>query len=156
MVDFAIEAVATAQAEIERLLPAQWNETGDREIEARPNWGLYRALDERGAGFLIGAREGGVLVGYMGVVCYPHVNATHETVATISTYYMREGPVRALALSRMLDFALQRLADRCVFRVDVETSAEHSAGRLWELKGFKMAKIGYSLKLKTRPEGKNA
>ena len=61
-----------------------------------------------------------------------------------------------LILSRMIDFALEQLAERGVFRVDAETTFENSAARLWELKGFKPRKIGYSLKLKAMPEVKYA
>ena len=152
MVDFAVEPLLYAQPDIERMLPAQWAETGDREIECKPNWPLYRKFNENDACLVVVARQDGAAVGYLAAFIYPHPNATNEIKADIPTYYVKQGPARALILSRMVDFALERLAARGVFKVDIETSAEHSAGRLWELKGFKMAKIGYSLKLKVLAE----
>lgn len=152
MVDFALEPLITAQPDIDRMLPAQWAHTGDSEVQCKPNWNLYRQLNERGAAFLVMARQDGEAVGYLAAFVYPHPNAMGELKAEIPTYYVKEGPIRALVLSRMVDFTLEQLSARGVFKVDIETSAEHSAGRLWELKGFKMAKIGYSLKLKALPE----
>ena len=38
------------------------------------------------------------------------------------------------------------------YKVKIETNAQHSAGRLWELKGFELAKFGYSMKLE-KPSG---
>lgn len=154
MVDFAVESLAAARVSdgAERLLALQWAHTGDSEIESRPNWNLYRQMEARNALLLAVARQDGRAVGFLLAAIYPHVNATQELVASIPTYTVEERPGRALILSRMVDFALQQLADRGVFRVDIDTHAEHSAGRLWELKGFRMAKIGYSIKLKAKPE----
>jgi GNAT superfamily N-acetyltransferase len=154
MVDFAVESLARARnsKEAARLLALQWNETGDSEVEQRPNWPMYEKLDAMGALLLVVARRDGKPVGFMLGTVHPHLNATQELVCTIPTYFVEEGPTRALILSRMLDFALEHLAARGVFKVDVETTYERSAGRLWELKGFKPRKIGYSLKLKALPE----
>jgi hypothetical protein len=152
MVDFALEPLITAQPDIERMLPAQWAHTGDAEVECRPNWKLYRQFNEHGGALLVMARQDGVAVGYLAAFVYPHPNAMGELKADIPTYYVKEGPIRALVLSRMVDFTLGQLSERGVFKVDIQTNAEHSAGRLWELKGFKIDKIGYSLKLKALPE----
>src|SRR5882762_9384904 len=141
MVEFAIEPLASAQPDIERLLPAQWQHTGDREIECRPNWQLYRQFNERGACMVVMARQDELPVGYLAAFIYPHPNSVQNLIASIPTYFVRDGPTRALVLARMVDFTLQRLADRGVFKVDIETNAEFSAGRLWELKGFKLAKL---------------
>lgn len=156
MVDFALEPLAAAQPDIERMLPAQWAETGDAEVTCKPNWNMYRQFNEHGGVMLVMARQDGAAVGYLAAFVYPHPNAMGELKAEIPTYYVKEGPIRSLVLSRMVDFTLEQLTARGVFKVDIETSAEHSAGRLWELKGFKMAKIGYSLKLKAMPEVKYA
>lgn len=158
MVDFAIESLATARAssEASRLLAKQWQETGDREVVANPNWALYERLDDVGALLLVVARQDDKPVGFLLGTVYPHVNATQEMVCSIPTYFVEEGPIRALVLSRMIDFALDHLAARGVFRVDADTTTENSASRLWELKGFKPAKISYSLKLKKPPEVRNA
>ena len=158
MVDFALEPFTEAcKADgVARMLARQWGETGDSEIEQRPNWALYEQLDAKGALLLVTARKDGVMVGFMLGTVYRHPNATQELVCSLPTYYVQPGPARALILSRMIDFALERLAARGVFRIDAETTFDRSAGRLWELKGFKPQKIGYSLKLKALPEERYA
>lgn len=156
MVDFAVEPLVAAQADIERLLPAQWAHTGDREAECKPNWNLYRQFNERGACMVVMARADGAPVGYLAAFIYRHPNAMDELTSEIPTYFVAEGPIRALVMSRMVDFALERLAERGVFKVTIETNTEHSAGRLWELKGFKLARMGYSLKLKAARDMKYA
>ena len=153
MVDFVIERLADAQPDIESLLPAQWAHTGDSEVTCKPNWSFYRQFEARQSLLLIMARDEGVPVGYMAAFIYPHPNAMQELVAHIPTYFVAQRPVtRGLVESRMMDFMLERLVDRGVFKIETETSADYSAGRLWELKGFKPFKIGYSLKLK-KPAG---
>ena len=156
MINFAIEPLTSAQPDIEAMLAAQWTHTGEPEIECKPNWKFYRQLNQIGAGMLIMARQENVPVGYLAAFIYPHPNSIDHLIATISTYFVKEGPRRALTLVSMVDFALKQLVNRGVIRVDIETNAEHSAGRLWELKGFKLAKLGYSMKLKSNAEAKNA
>ena len=158
MVEFAIESLASARASegSDRLLARQWQETGDRDLIEKPNWALYEQLDQAGCLLLVTARQDGRAVGFMLGTIYRHVNVMQELVCSIPTYFVEEGPVRALVLSRMIDFALEHLAARGVYRVDSETTLEHPAGRLWEIKGFKPVKIGYSLKLKNPQETCNA
>ena len=158
MVDFTVERLSEARhgEGVAGMLARQWLHTGDREIESNPNWALYQQIEIRGGLLLVMARQDDRPVGFAFATIHPHVNAVHELVASIPTYFVEEGPIRALILSRMLNFLLDKLAARGVFRVDAETDAEHSAGRLWELKGFKLAKMGYSLKLKPATGAKHA
>jgi hypothetical protein len=148
MIAFAIEPLDRAMSDLQSMLPAQWQHTGDSEVECQPNWNFYRQMESHGAGLLIMAREEGRPVGYMVAFIYPHPNAVSVKIAEIRTYYIEKS--RALVLNSMIDFTLQELARRGIFRIDAYTHAGHSAGRLWELKGFVPAKIGYSLKLKSR------
>lgn len=156
MIEFAVEALTCAQPDIESLLPAQWAHTGDSDLACRPNWFLYHQFAQREALMVVMARQDGCAVGYLAAFIYPHVNSVTSLVANIPTYFVEDRPTRALVMSRMIDYALQRLVEREVYKVDIETSAEFSAGRLWELKGFKIAKIGYSLRLKRPAEMQNA
>jgi hypothetical protein len=152
MIEFAVEPLGRAQPDIESLIPAQWVHTGDPGIECRPNWHMYHQFADHGALMVVMARELDVPVGYLAAFIYPHPNAMQHTVAEIPTYYVANRPTRALIMSRMVDFTIEQLAARGVYKLKIETNAEHSAGRLWELKGFKVAKIGYSLQL-ARPAG---
>jgi len=158
MVDFALESLAHARASegASRLLAKQWLETGDVEVAENPNWGLYQKIEDAGALLLVVARQDGRPVGFLLGTIYSHINAMPEKVCSLPTYFVEEGPIRALILSRMIDFALEQLAARGVFRVDADTTFERSAGRIWELKGFKPKKIGYSLKLKKLTEACDA
>lgn len=156
MIEFGVEPLIHAKPDIEQLIPAQWMHTGDKATDCRPNWTLYQQFAERDALMVVMARQEGCPVGYLAAFIYPHPNAMHVSVASIPTYFVEDRPSRALILSRMVGHAVERLAARGVFKVDIETNAEHSAGRLWELKGFKLAKLGYSLQLKKPPEVRHA
>jgi len=148
MVDFASECMDAARPGVEAVIPAHWKEFGDSDLPCQPNWKLYKQFDQHNALVVVTARDEGVLVGYMIAIVYPHVSAGGSMVAEIPTYFVVERPVRALVLSRMQDFMLQELVTRGVYKVDIWTKAERSAGRLWEGKGFAVSKIGYTLKLK--------
>jgi hypothetical protein len=146
MIDYTVQTIDTAFSDLQAMIPAQWLHTGDRETDCQPNWMLYRDIEARGGLLLVVAREDDRPIGYLVAFIYPHVNAVHEKVAEIPTYYAEKG--RAHILNSMIDYALDQLSIRGVFRVDSSTNAEFSAGRLWELKGFKLKKLGYSLTLK--------
>lgn len=152
MVEFGIEPLLAAQPDIEGLLPAQWAHTGDKGLECQPNWPLYRQFAERNALMVVVARDLDCAVGYLAAFIYPHPNSIHALIANIPTYFVVERPTRALIMSRMVDFAVEKLAERGVYKVGIETNAAHSAGRLWELKGFRIEKIGYSMQLE-KPHG---
>lgn len=152
MIEFAVEPLVPARTDIESLLPEQWAHTGDRDIECQPNWELYNQFASRDALMVVMARDFDEPVGYLAAFIFPHPNSVRHKVAEIPTYYIKDRPTRALVMSRMVDFTIERLAARGVFRINIRTSAEHSAGRLWELKGFKIADIGYSMHLE-KPAG---
>ena len=146
MTDFAVEKLDAAFNDLQSMLPAQWEHTGDSEVDLQPNWPLYRQLEAAQAAFLVIGREDGRPVGYMTAIVYPHPNAVSVRTAEIKTYYVERNRVHIL--NSMIDFTLAELARRGVFKIKASTHAGHSAGRLWELKGFTVAEIGYSLKLK--------
>lgn len=152
MVEFAVEPLLSARTGIEGLLPEQWMHTGDKDIECRPNWELYSQFANRDALMVVMARDFDDPVGYLAAFIYPHPNSMGCKVAEIPTYFVKDRPTRALVMSRMIDFTVECLAGRGVFKVNTRTNAEHSAGRLWELKGFKVADIGYSMQL-AKPAG---
>ena len=77
-----------------------------------------------------------------------------QTTAEIKTYYVEKG--RPIVLNSMIDFTLAELVRRGVYKIKAFTHAEHSAGRIWVLKGFEISEIGYSLKLKPVPGAKYA
>jgi hypothetical protein len=154
MTDFAVEKLDAAFTDLQSMLPAQWQHTGDNEVECQPNWNFYRQMEANQAAFLVIAREDGRPIGYMTAFVYPHPNAVSVLTAEIRTYYVERNRVHVL--NSMIDFTLEELARRGVFKISAETSAMHSAGRIWELKGFTVAKIGYSLKLKPAAGAKYA
>lgn len=156
MTDFAVEQLDRAMGDVQSLLPEQWAHTGDVGIECQPNWNFYRQMETAGALSLVMARQHGEPVGYMAVCVYPHPNSVTSKVASIQTYFVRDGRDRVFVLNSMIDYVLERLAAAGIFKVTAETSAEFSAGRLWEMKGFKVVKIGYSLQLKCPVEKQNA
>lgn len=152
MVDFAVEPLSSARPDIETMVPRHWEQFGDRGVAYNLDWNLYGALAARGAMLTVMAREFEVPVGYLWAFIYANPNAQDSKVASIPTYFVEQRPARALIMSRMVDFALEKLAGMGVYKVNIDTNAEHSAGRLWELKGFKVSRIGYSLQLE-KPAG---
>jgi hypothetical protein len=146
MADYAVEKLDSAFFDLNAMLPAQWAHTGDNDVPLQPNWALYRALEARNALFVVIARDEGRPVGYMVAFLYPHPNAVSVPIAEIKTYYVEQG--RAIVLNSMIDFTLAELARRGAYKIKASTHADHSAGRIWERKGFEIAEIGYTLKLK--------
>ena len=147
MAEFAVEAWHSARDDIMTMLPAQWAHTGDSDIPCQPNWELYNQFAERGAMITVMARDLDVAIGYLVAFIYPHPNAMSAKIAAIPTYYVVDRPTKALIMSRMVDFTVQKLAERGVYKVGIETNAKHSAGRMWELMGFEIEKIGYTMRL---------
>ena len=150
MAQFAVEKLASAFADLQSMLPAQWEHTGDSEVECAPNWNLYQQLEQHGAAFLVIARDDGRPVGYMTAFLYPHPNAVTVRVAEIKTYYVEKG--RAIVLNSMADFMLAELAARGVFKIKAWTHARHPATRMWQAKGFEVSEIGLTLFRSTLPE----
>lgn len=146
MTDFAVEKLDAAFTDLQSMLPAQWEHTGDSEVDCQPNWNFYRQMEANQAAFLVIAREDTRPVGYMTAFVYPHPNAMSVLSAEIRTYFVERNRVHIL--NSMIDFTLDELVRRGVFKIKASTHAGHSAGRLWELKGFAVSEIGYSLKLK--------
>lgn len=146
MADYAVEKLDAAFGDLLSMLPAQWEHTGDSDIECQPNWNLYRQLEAQQAAFLVIARDEGVPVGYMTAYIYPHPNAVSVQVAEIKTYYIAKG--RPLILSSMMDFTIAELARRGVYKIKAWTHAGHPATRMWELKGFEVSEIGLTMRLK--------
>jgi len=146
MAEYGVEKLEDAFLDLASMLPAQWLHTGDSDIPQQVNWTLYRQLEANNAAFLVIARDDGKPVGYMTAFLYPHPNAVTELVAEVKTYYVERG--RPIILNSMIDFTLSELARRGVYKIKAATHAGHSAGRIWELKGFVISEIGYTLKLK--------
>jgi hypothetical protein len=146
MAEYAVEKLDAAFLDLQSMLPAQWEHTGDSEVDCQPNWFLYKQLEDRDGAFLVIARENGHPIGYMVAFVFPHPNAVSVLTAEIRTYFVEKG--RSIVLNSMIDFTLEELARRGVFKIKASTHAGHPAGRLWELKGFTVSEIGYSLKLK--------
>jgi hypothetical protein len=150
MATYAIEKLDNAFLDLQSMLPAQWEHTGDPEVPCMPNWGLYRQLEQHEAAFLVIARDEGRPVGYMTAFVYPHPNAVTVLTGEIKTYYVEKG--RPLLLKSLIDFTLQELARRHVFKVKAWTHAGHSAARIWELMGFAVTDIGFTMKLRGKTD----
>jgi hypothetical protein len=152
--EYAVEKLDAAFLDLQAMLPAQWEHTGDSDLPVQPNWNLYRQMEQHEAAFLVIARDESVPVGYMTAFLYPHPNAMSVKIAEIKTYYVVQG--RPIILNSMIDFTIAELTRRGVYKIKAWTHAGHSAARLWELKGFEVSEIGLSIKLKRSSEACNA
>lgn len=150
MAEYAVEKLDNAFADLQSMLPAQWHHTGDSDVECQPNWILYRQLEQNEAAFLVIARDHGHPIGYMTAFLYPHPNAVSVRIAEIKTYYVDKD--RPIVLNSMMDFTIDELVRRGVYKIKAWTHAGHSAARLWELKGFEISEIGLTMKL-GKPSG---
>lgn len=146
MAQYAVEKLQDAFVDLNVMLPDQWAHTGDSDVPQIVNWNLYRQLEAQDAAFLVIARDDGRPVGYMTAFIYPHPNAMSVLTSEIKTYYVEKD--RAIILNSMIDFTLDELARRGVYKIRAWTHAGHSAARLWELKGFEVSDIGLTLKLR--------
>lgn len=142
MITYAQETLAAARADIETLIPAQWEETGDK-TEVMPNWQLYGALEATGLVILVVAREEGRAIGYFGGILHSHPNARELMVATFPTYFMEHGQHRALRLKAMFAEGIRLARARGAWKINIETEYNHSAGRILEAMGFVPSAVKY-------------
>lgn len=145
MVTYAQECLAQAMPDLQSMLPAQWDHTGDSEIPCDPHWAVYTALDDKGVFSLFMVRDEGRPCGYAMALLHPHLNSKLTLVGTISTYFVEERPVRGLILRRLIHIAREWLLEKGAKQVFVETEYQHSAGRVLERMGFTPVKIGYKM-----------
>ena len=156
MIEFWTESLKTARPDIEAMIPAQWSETGDQDIECEPSWSLYEALEKAGALIIVMARdETGKAAGYLTGTISAHPNSSRYRVVTYPTYFVMPRPNRALVLRSMLSYAVNVALKRGAWKVSVKTEYNHSAGRLLEAMGMAPSSVEYVM---TRPmlEAKHA
>jgi hypothetical protein len=144
-ITYSEESLDRCQRDIEYLVPEAWAELGDSDIgDCKPNWAMYRALEERGALILLMARdENGHAVGYLFGVIHPHQHMVDRKSGTIATYFVRQCRARALLIRSLLSHACNLAIRRGACKVSVETEYNHSAGRILEAMGFKPKSIKY-------------
>jgi hypothetical protein len=140
------------RADIEALLSEQWAETGDSEIECKPDWALYSKLTKEMALLVVARDEEATAIGYCVGIIHKHFNSIDRKVATISTFFVKNRPQlahpgldRALNLRAMLEFAVKVAFKRGVWKVNVKTEYNHSCGRLLEAMGFVPKAVEYVL-----------
>jgi hypothetical protein len=150
VIRYAIEPLARVRPDIEAILPAQWLETGESNLDLAPNWSLYAQLEQVGGLLVFTARSGaeGAFVGYAAAITHQHVNARTARVSTISTYWVEPGPGRVFRLRGLLRAAMRHLRASGSTSVTVDTHAGLSAGRLLAAMGFREAKISYTLDMR--------
>lgn len=146
MVTYTQERLAAAMPDMQTMVPAQYQHTGDPTLPLDPNWQVYSALESRGAAVLFIARDQtSRAIGYATALLHPHMNSKQVLVGTISTYYVEESHVRGLIMRNLLREASNWLIGKGAQRVYAETEYKHSAGVLLERMGFTPVKIGYML-----------
>lgn len=133
--------------EIEDMLRRQWPQTGDRQLACEPDWKIYERMDASGYGYLWVARRDDQIVGYVAGVMHPHINSRNVKVASIPTYFVEDGPVRAFIVKSLIEQAAKYFIDQGARQVMVDTEYRNSAGKLLELIGFEPNKIGYILRV---------
>lgn len=144
MITYTEEPLSHCQADIESLLPEQWAETGDSEIECAPNWPMYYALEQKGVMLLLMARDDTRWpVGFLYGVITKHPNSVDHLAAVIATYFIRSRPGRALYIRSLLSHGVNLAFEKGAWKVTVKTEYNHSAGRILEAMGFAPKSIEY-------------
>jgi len=149
MLEYAQERLADALDDIKALVPAQSAEMaqGYERFVPEPNWPAYLAVEARGAGLLVTARDEGRLVGYLGFMLHPHASAISTMAASSTPYYVVAGPNRGLVLRRLLCVAKQLLEQRKVSMMTVRTHPWASAAPLLEAMRFRQTDTIWMLEL---------
>ena len=145
MIAYAQERLETVLPDLQEMVSAQWQHTGDSDLPCEPNWPMYVALEQRGVGALFVARDNDRAIGYATALFHTHLNSKQVMVGTISTYFVEERSMRALIMRQLLLNARDWLLQRGARRVYIETDYGHSAGAILERMGFARRKIGYML-----------
>lgn len=141
------EKLAAAIGDVQRMLPAQWEHTGDPDLLCDPNWALYTQLENRDFAALFVMRHDDRAVGYATAMFHPHTNSQKTWVGSIPTYYAEEGPNRGLFMKSLINAARDWLLRKGAHHITVRTRYQQSAGRLLELMGFVPDEIAYKLVL---------
>lgn len=149
---YAEERLRGVLAEIEAMIPEQWEEMaqGFEGMTYQPNWALYLAAEERGVGMLLTAREDEVLLGYFGFLVHPHLSAQAQLAATSTPYYVRKmhnNLTRGLVLRSLIRESVKKLKSRGVSLISIRTHHWASAGKILESLRFKPFETSYMLKL---------
>lgn len=152
MITYAQETLKAVLPEIKAMVPEQWEEMaqGFDGMTYAPNWALYLAAEERGAGMLLTAREDEVMLGYFGFLVHPHLSAQAQLAATSTPYYVRKmhkPGTRGLVLRSLIRESVKKLKARGVTLISIRTHHWASAGAILESLRFKPFETSYMLKL---------
>lgn len=152
MITYAQEKLKAVLPEIEAMVPEQWEEMaqGFEGMTYEPNWTLYLAAEERGAGMLLTAREDEVMLGYFGFLVHPHLSSQSQLAATSTPYYVRKmanGGTRGLVLRSLIRESVKKLKVRGVALISIRTHHWASAGTILESLRFKPFETSYMLRL---------
>lgn len=149
MVDYAKEFLKDTIDELKALAPLQWEEmaVGFEDFVADPNWALYMAIETRGNGLLVTAREDGKLIGYFGALIYPHLSDKNVLAASSTPYFVIKRRDRGIVLRHMIQFALKTLSERGVRLVSIRTHVWASCASILEGLDFKPVEMNYYRKL---------
>ena len=139
------EPLESVRPELQALLPAQLQHTGDPSLSYDVNWELYRALENKGALCVMVARRNSEIMGYAAAILHPHTNARKTIVGTIATWYVVESGMRGLIIRHLLTAGAEWLTQRGAKQVYIETEYANSAGPILELMGFIPIKVGYKM-----------
>jgi hypothetical protein len=147
------ELLRFCRPDIERMAREQWQETGDAWLKCDPLWEMYDGLERANGLVLVIAREylpgeKGRAIGYLAGAVYPHPNARHSRVGSLSTYYCERRPGRALVIKSLLKHGTALAFEKGACKVIVRTVYDLSAGRIIEALGGKPDAIEYKI---TRP-----
>jgi len=148
MVTFQVEQnpVAVIRSEGMSLLNAHWREVAQYpEVQVLdPDWQIYEQMERSGKLWVLTARDGGRLVGYIVMMLSRHLHYRSLTIAIDDIHFIHPDYRKGLTGYRMIRTtvkAMQALGVRmCTFR----TKAAKDHGQLFRRLGFEPNDIVYA------------
>lgn len=138
------EKFATVVDDMARLLPTHWEEVDVFHAEAplKPDWERYREFEKAGLLYIMTARVGATLVGYLTVLAYPHLHHKETKWATVDVMWLHPEYRKGWTGVRMikhLEKGMQKIGARIVWFAVKKHFKNKNARGVGELLAF----LGY-------------
>jgi GNAT superfamily N-acetyltransferase len=141
---FAVEDL-TADLIPSWMLEDHYNENAPlkRTLQQDMDWTEYLDAQSDGEFFLVTARLGDRLVGYMAVFIHPHLHYRATIVAVDDAHYLMPEFRGQGAGKKMIDFAEQTAKARGATVFSMRCKAAQSHGHIFESLGYKLTDLVY-------------
>ena len=140
------EFLHSIQEEIQYLLELHWKEIAlnQEKIKLNPDWDAYRTLEDKGALKIFTARQDGLLVGYLVVVCQTNLHYKDHVFASNVVIYLHPDHRKGLTGVKLIKFAEKCLREDGVSVFAINTKVHRPFDKVLEFLGFGLIERIYS------------